>query len=72
MYFLILSESDGFEEAWIVFCPEGRQESAHLIDDATQSPDVALIVILFVFPDFRTGVVGGSSLRCSKSIVDDL
>lgn len=67
-----MSEGDGLEQAWIVLCPKGRQESTHLIDDATQSPDITLIIVLLVFPDLGTGVVRGSSLRCCKSIVDYL
>lgn len=37
---------------------KGRPARAHFVQNAAQAPNVALVVVGHVFPDFGTGVVG--------------
>ena len=44
---------------------EWWEKHDHLVEDASQAPDVALVVVWLVSPDLGTGVVWGTSL-CAK------
>lgn len=41
---------------------EGRSEGNHLIQDAAQRPNVTLLIVGSILPNFRTRIVGRSCL----------
>lgn len=55
-----------------VLSSEGRLECGHLIDHASKTPDIRLVIIRLVFPNLRTSIVRSSSLSIEESILGDL
>jgi hypothetical protein len=56
-------------KSWKIFSSKRRNKSAHLIDDNSQRPNIAFIIVFLPFPYLRTGIVGSTSLGGSKSII---
>lgn len=42
--------------------PKGRMERAHLVEQTSRGPDIALPAILLALPDFGACVVGSAGL----------
>jgi len=59
-------------QALHVVGPERRIQSAHLVQHATQRPNVTLRVVRHVAPHFRACVVGRAGLRVTEALLDDL
>ena len=59
---LKLPFNDPFEEPLHVISCKGGFEGNHFIDDTPEGPDVTFDVVRLVSPDFRTCVIGGTSL----------
>jgi hypothetical protein len=59
-------------ETFHVFGAEGGLESDHLVEDATQGPDVGLGVVRLVAPNLGTGVVRGAGLGVAEALLNDL
>lgn len=55
-----------------VFGRERRIQSHEFIENAAQRPNIRFIVISFVLPNFRTGVVGSTSLSFKHAAFSDL
>lgn len=63
---VVLAGDDLVVEAFHVGSPEGRLLGAHLVKHAPETPDVALVVVRHVLPDFGTSVVRSPGLRSQK------
>ena len=49
--------------------PERRQQSGHLVQNATDGPNVALEVVRLVLPDLGTSVVRSASLSGQQTVL---
>jgi hypothetical protein len=59
---------DRLEETLHIWCFEWGLESAHLVDDATEGPDIGFAIVGLVFPYFGACVVGGACLGVEEAI----
>lgn len=50
-----------------VVCSEWGHKGTHLIEDATEGPDITLAIIGLVTPDFRTGIIRSASLCVAEA-----
>jgi hypothetical protein len=66
---LVFARSNGLEQSRKIFGPERRSQRAHLIDDASQGPNIALVVVLKSLPYLGTGVVGRTGLSGGEAII---
>ena len=57
-----------FEEAIHIVCSERRNKCAHLVDHATEGPNVGLQIVGLIFPHFGACIVRGSCLRVEEAL----
>lgn len=55
-----------------VVSSERRLKSAHFVQHAAHAPNVALVIIGLVLPDFGAGIVGRTSLSLEKATLGHL
>ena len=67
-YFLVLSNHDLFEQFVRSVSSERWSQHCHLIEDTSQRPNIAFVVVRFLIPHLRRGVVRRSSLGDSERI----
>ena len=56
-----------FEKLIHVICLEGWLQGTHLIEDASQAPDITLVVVRLILPYLRACIVWCSSLSLKKT-----
>jgi len=61
-----------FKQSLHIVSSEGRYQTAHLVEDASQAPNVAFDIVRHVFPDLRTRVVGRTCLGIAKTFFRNL
>ena len=70
-HLLVFADHDLLEEFIGSVGSEGRPQHGHLIENATQRPDIAFVVIGLFVPDFRRGVIGSTGLGDGE-LVDEM
>jgi hypothetical protein len=60
------------EEPIHVISSERRHQGTHLIYDTAERPDIRLVIIRLVLPDFRAGIVRSTSLGVKQTLFSNL
>ena len=61
-----------FVETLHIVGSERRHQGTHLVEDATERPDVTLAIVWLITPHFRTCVVRSARLRVTETFLNDL
>lgn len=65
---IVQTPLDILEQILQVLAPEGRPVCAHLVQDASQRPDIRFRVVGLVPPHFGAGVVGSARLGIGHAL----
>lgn len=58
-------------ETFHIRCLERNPTSGHLVNYTAKGPDIGLVVVGFVLPNFRGGVVRCASLGSEETLLDN-
>ena len=68
----VLASKHSSTETSHIVCSEWWHQCAHLVNDATERPDIRLKIIWLILPDLRTCIVRSACLRLAQAVLGNL